>query len=280
MTDRNGLVYGMPDHEYHAGPELSSTGARQILDSPARYQWKQQHPTTSAAFDLGTAVHSQVLGVGVQVRVVNADSWRSKAAQAERDEARAGGFVPLLAADYDTVTAITEAVLAHPGARSIFEQEGAAEVSAFATDPETKVQCRARFDFLPAMPNVTGIAADLKTTSGSASRTGFGVEAAKYGYPIQDAWYTDTLQWITGSPNPIRMAFIVVEKTPPHLVAVHEFDDVTRMAARELAAKARRIYAECTATNTWPGYSDDVITTDIPTWWFNRIDEDQEEMVI
>ena len=141
-------------------------------------------------------------------------------------------------------------------------------MSAFATDPETGVACRARFDLLAAT------AADLKTTAGSASPVGFGRDAAKYGYPIQEAHYLDVVEWATGERPPL--VFVVVEKSAPHLVAVHQLDEVTRLVARDLAAKARRTYAECLATGAYPGYGDDTLTPYIPAWWLYQADDEPE----
>lgn len=279
-TTQLGIVHNMPDHEYHARPELSSTQARQILDSPAKFRWAQSHPVTSPAFDLGTAVHTKVLGTGAWAiaypdeHLTAAGNPSTKAATVEwAAQQRTAGLVPVTPADLRRTLAMAEAVLAHPEARRILEQPGHPEVSVFATDPETGVECRARFDRL-----TSGLGVDLKTTAGSASRTGFGVSAAKYGYPVQEAHYTDTLEWVTGERIPLR--FIVVEKAAPYLVAVHEFDNLTRMVARDLAAKARHTYAECLNTDTWPGYGDQLITTTIPAWWTNQADDDLDEMEI
>lgn len=38
MTDREGLVYDLPEAEYHGGPELSKSGMKALLRSPAHYQ--------------------------------------------------------------------------------------------------------------------------------------------------------------------------------------------------------------------------------------------------
>jgi exodeoxyribonuclease VIII len=282
-TARDGLVYGMKDVEYHAGPELSSTGARAILDSPARFRYDLDHPRASAAFDVGTAAHSKILGVGAGIiayppeHLTPSGNVSEKAATKQwAAEQRAAGLVPVSPAEVATVDAMAEAVLAHRAARRVLEYpNGGREVSAFATDPETGVRCRARFDVL----NPDG-AADLKTTAGSASRAGFGREAARYGYPVQEAFYLDVLSWLDrSSADNLPMRWIVVEKRPPHLVAVHEFPELVRMFARDLAAEARRTYAECKATDTWPGYGDDVIETDIPAWWF-AANDDIEEMEV
>lgn len=273
------VVYDMDERTYHADPvpggSLSSTGARRILDSPARFQWEQTHRTESVAFDVGHALHTKVLGVGSPAicypdeHLTPSGNPSTKAtAVAWAAEMRAAGFVILGASELARVDAMAEAILAHPTARALLEQDGRAEASVFATDPETGVNVRARFDYLAP------IAVDVKTTFGSASREGFGSSAAKYGYPIQESHYLSALAWATGERPP--MQFVVVEKAAPHLVAVHAFDEATRLAADELAAQARRTYADCLSTDTWPAYGEDVITTTLPGWWWARLDDEQD----
>ena len=273
------IILDMDEATYHSRPELSSAGVRRLLDSPARFQWDMTHRTESVAFDVGHATHSRILGVGSPVvdipdeHLTPSGNVSTKAAAKEwLAEQRAAGLVPIGAADRALIDGMAEAVLAHPAARDLLEGSGNPEVSAFATDPETGVALRARFDRL-----ADDVAIDVKTTAGSAGPLGFAREAARHGYPIQEAHYADVLELIAGERLP--MAFVVVEKRRPHLVAVHHFDDITRLTARELAAKARAIYAECTATDTWPGYSADPYTTQVPGWWLDQADE-QEELVI
>jgi len=262
----SGVVLGMSDVEYHARPELSSTGARLLLDSPARFKHRLDHPIKGAALDLGTITHALVLGTPDPAQVI--EGGRGKT-ERER-EARAAGKIPVLAEDYAVAQGMAEAVLAHKRARFLLEQDGHSEASVFATDPETGVKVRARFDRL-----LGALSVDLKTTSGSASAQGFGQSAARYGYPVQEAFYIDALAWATGEQR-APMQFIVVEKAAPHLVAVHQFDEAVRLVASELAAKARRIYADCLAADSWPGHGDDVIYTEIPAWWFSQNEEVEE----
>lgn len=273
-----GIYRNLSDAEYHARPELSSTGVRRILDSPARFQWEREHGVESRAFDVGHGAHGKILGVGSPVvgypdeHLTPSGNPSTKATTvAWVNEQRAAGLVPIARGDAELIDAMAEAVLSHPAARRILELPGDPEVSVFATDPDTGVPCRARFDRLSA-----GLAVDVKTTAGSASQHWFGREAARYGYPVQEAHYVDVLEWVTGVRVP--MAFIVVEKRPPHLVAVHYFDDITRLTGSELAAKARRVYAECTATGTWPGYPEP-FTTQAPGWWLDQAD-DMEDMEV
>lgn len=269
------VSHDMPIDVYLEDPALSSTGARRLLDSPARFRWEQAHRRTSAAFDLGHAVHSLVLGSGPQIACIP-ESVLSSSGSTNTNAARefiaakvSEGVVPLKADLFDVAMATADAVMSHPRARHIFEDAaGEAEVSVFATDPLTGVACKARFDWLTEDMGV-----DLKTTAGTAGAPGFGRDVAKYGYAIQDQWYRDVLRWATG--REVGFQFVVVEKAPPHLVAVHQLDDMTLMQARAMGAKARAIYSDCAQANTWPGYGDEVLTPQIPTWWF---DDDEIEV--
>ncbi|HLR97244.1 MAG TPA: PD-(D/E)XK nuclease-like domain-containing protein [Jiangellaceae bacterium] len=277
-----GLVHNMPDHTYHADPvkggSLSSTGARRILDSPARYRHELEHREGRRAFDVGHVVHTKILGVGAPIvtypdeHLTPAGNPSTKAAtKAWEDEQRAAGLAIISRADLALVDAMAEAVLAHDGARKLLEMPGHSEVSAFAPDPDTGIWCRARFDRLTD----DGLALDVKTTAGSASPSGFGRDAAKFGYPIQEAHYLDTYGWATGNDLP-PLQFVVVEKRAPHLVAVHHFDEPTRLAGSELAARARSTYAECRAADDWPAYGDGPLIAQLPSWWFYQLDEEDE----
>lgn len=263
----------MPDAIYHARPELSSTQARQILESPARYRWALNQPArTSDAFDIGSAVHAKVLGVGAPIAVLDFPDWRTKAAQTARDEARENGLTPLLAKDAAPINAMSEAVLAHPIARALFEQPGHAEASVFATCDETLIDVRARFDYLPDLDETYHpVAVDLKTTGARATAREFGKSVHTYGYYIQQGHYLDTLRLETGRDD-IAMRFVVVEKTAPYIVAVHQLDDLYADIGTDQARQARRTLRECLDTNTWPTGLEDIQYLGAPNWLINEDD--------
>ncbi|UFS59501.1 PD-(D/E)XK nuclease-like domain-containing protein [Subtercola endophyticus] len=259
MSDTLALVTDMNEATYHARPELSSTQARQILDSPARFEYARTHPQApKKAFDLGSAVHSKVLGVGYGIEVLNFESWRSKDAQIARDETYAAGLIPMLPHELGPVDEMSEAILSHKTARQIFEQDGIAEASVFATDPTTGVPLRARFDWFAP------VCADLKTTAKDASKDTFAKTVASFGYDTQRGHYLDTLRFATGETR--ELVFVVVETNPPHLVAVHQLDRIFADMGHLKARRAREIYAECTESGVWPGYPDEVQLVIPPTW--------------
>lgn len=270
MTGR--IELGMAEEAYHSHPALSSTGARQLLKAPRKFQYAQDHPQPyKKAYDLGTLAHSKVLGTGTQPVVIPEELLASngaastKAAKEFIEGARAQGSIPVKQELFDEVNAMAEAILAHREARDLFEQEGDAEASVFATDPETGVEMRARFDFLPNFMQPDPWCVDLKTSGKNADAESFSKTVADFGYDVQEAHYLDTLKFATGDAT-ARMKFVVVETDAPHLVAVHElsFEFAEIGAAR--ARRARELFAQCTASGIWPGYDDAPLPLQPPLW--------------
>lgn len=261
-----GIVLDLDEQEYHAHPALSSTQARTLLDSPAKYRYALTHPQPHKdAYDLGSAVHTKVLGVGQEAVVLDFPDFRTKAAREARDEARASGLLVVSAADMMQVDGMGESVLAHPVARMLFEQEGNSEASVFATDPTTGVNMRGRFDFLPSFRREDQWAVDLKTTAKSAHPEDFSKTVANFGYHVQQEWYLHILGLIRGDFS-ARMKFVVVETAAPHLVGVYplaeEFGDIGNNRVKE----ALETFARCVAENDWPGYDLTPDPIQPPTW--------------
>lgn len=271
-TERDGLVHGLDEIAYHSGPELSSTGAKTILRAPALYQWQQEHPYHSDTFDLGNVVHGLVLGAGWPVVVVEADSWRSKAAQDERRVAREAGRVAILLAEYQRAVAMADAVGSHPIAGPLFKGDGQSEVSAFWTDSDTGVRCRARFDRLNP-----GQIVDLKTAA-DANPASFGRAVAAFSYDLQAAWYTEAHRAVADDWP--EFVHVVVEKHEPHLVSVIQLDSEALHIGALKAARARQVFADCTKTGQWPGYPEIVHPVGLPQWAvYEEMDREEEVFI-
>lgn len=273
MTETQALQNGglirddMPEAEYHAHPALSSTWARRILESPARFRSAQLIPEQpKPAFDLGTVVHTQVLGKGMPMVLVPPEicakdgAWSTTKAKEFVEKARAEGKVPMKPEPFHQTTAAVQAILRNQTARALLEQDGTAEASVFATDPETGVQVRARFDKLAP------IAVDVKSTSKEtgASKSAFIKSVANLGYHVQQEHYLDVYELAMGER--LDMVFIVVELTAPFLVGTYQLDKEFRDLGRARARRARQLFAECMATSTWPGYPDEVQLIGPPRW--------------
>jgi hypothetical protein len=270
-----GIVPDLPELEYHSHPALSSTGARKLLDSPARYQWAQNHPEPQKdAFDLGHAVHKKILGVGAHVieypeeHLTPSGNASTKAATVEWvEEQRANGLVVISATQAALVNGMTEAVLAHPKARMLLEDAEMVEASVFATDPDAGVDMRARFDYIGHR------AGDLKTAR-DASPDGFARSAAEYRYDVQQEWYR--LAYAIAARDTMPFDFIVVESHAPYLVAVYELDIEFVQMGRRKVREALDTYAACVASGVWPGYPVDAEPLLPPAWLLFR----EGEMIV
>lgn len=244
-----GFYPDIPEVDYHADrTSLSVSGAKTLLKAPALFKWQQDHPVHKDVFDVGSAAHTLVLGVGAPIAVIDADSWRSKAAQEARDAARERGETPLLAADHKRVTEMADALSSHTLATRLLS-DGQPEVSAYATDEATGVLRRGRFDWLG-----TEILTDYKSAA-SSEPSAFVKAAVNFGYAMQAAWYEDLARDL-GHPA-AAFAFIVQEKEAPYLVTVIELPAALVDVGRARNRRALERFRDCTESGVWPGYIPD-----------------------
>ncbi len=271
-------VYEMPADEYHADPvpggSLSSTGVRKLLDCPARFRYDTDHPPESTAvFDFGHAAHRLALGHGAAIEVVDADNWRTKAAQELRNAAHAAGHTPLLRADFDAVKQMAAALSEHPIAGPLLARgHGRPEQSLFWQS--AGVWCRARVDFLPdgatgGRPNGMRrgrlVVPDYKTAV-SVKPEDLRRAVLSHGYHIQLAWYLRGLRALTIAPDDAVMVLVCQEKTPPYLVTVVQLDDEAMRTGSFEGERALNIYRDCAESRRWPGYTDEVEVLSLPPW--------------
>lgn len=278
-----GVVDGLDEAAYHAHPALSASGAKRLLHCPAAFQWERQHGRPpKREFDLGHAVHAALLGVGMDVVIVqkttkdktrvDADNYQTVSAQQHRDEIRAEGKVPLLRSELEQVASMAAAVRANRDALAVLDRPGKAEQSIFWHDWTYGIDRRARCDWLPE-PDSDGrlVIGDLKTAA-DASPEGFAKAAFNYGYDVQATYYTDAAQAV-GLAQDVVFRLIVVEKDPPHLTAVYELDALALRIGRRRTDKALATFAECTSSGVWPGYPAGVQLIGAPPWIARQWDE-------
>lgn len=249
------VVLGMPEAEYHAHKALSASGAKKLLKSARAFrEWKDKPQKPKREFDLGSAVHAKVLGVGYPIKVLDFDNFRKVAAQVARDEAREEGLIPILRDQAKELDEASEAVLAHQGVRLLFEQEGDPEASAFVKDPETGIDLRCRFDYLPK-PGNRPVCVELKTTGheDGADAEAFSKAVANFGYDVAEAFYLYILSLIGTHPD-AEMEFVVVELFPPFNVGTYSLDEDFKAMGKRMAQYARLLYMRCLERDEWPGY--------------------------
>lgn len=264
-----GLHFDLPDVDYHGHPtSLSKSGAMKLLppSCPAKFKASLGVQEYKKVYDIGSAAHELALGIGPGIAVIPATSRFKVDQVAHREaleQARAEGKTPVTEEQYELVQAMAKALREDPEAAPFFEGPGEAEVSAFWRDANTDVLRRARFDWLPEADGTRLVIPDYKTAD-SADHQTWAKKAADYGYEMQAAWYTDAAIALELDPDP-EFVFIVQEKVEPYLVSVIRLDADALQIGRYRNRQALEIYAECTATNHWPGYGSN-LSLALPTW--------------
>lgn len=256
-----GIHRGLDERDYHTDTaSLSVSGMKLLLDAPALFRHRQDNPEHKDVFDLGTAAHRKVLGVGAETAVIHADDWRTKAAREARDAARTEGKVPLLAKDAAVVDAMALKLSEHRLASTLLT-DGEAEVSMFWHDEAWEVTRRARFDWLRG----DGIAVDFKTAA-SANPRKLPATSHDFGYHMQEANYRDVAEGLGVDVS--DFVFVFQEKTEPYLVTVARLDPEFVSLGRARCAAALERFRDCTESGLWPGYTDDLtdITITAPRW--------------
>lgn len=292
-------VRQMPEEEYFAATwALSASGAKDILDCPARFRWKQTHPVLKKEFDYGSAAHKLVLGSGPEIAVVDAaciaelahrtaeagdaktaklyadtaakgdpEAWSTSAAKAARDEARAAGKIPLLRRDYDHVRGMADAIRRHPLAAALFDPScGLPEQSLFWHDSEFGITRRARLDWLPDPRGGLLIIGDYKTCA-DASPDAVMRSVGNFAYHIQRAWYCEAVRacGIDGDPG---FVFVFQEKDPPYLIHPVQLDGPAIISGDIACRAACERFRDCTEAGVWPGYpyEPEITAVSLPPW--------------
>lgn len=250
-------VHTMAEADYFAATwALSASGAKAILDCPARFRWQQDHPVYKDEFDYGSAAHKLVLGTGPPIAVIDAADWRTSAAKAARDQARADGAIPLLTGKLSQVQAMADVLRADPLASALFDPAaGLPEQSIFWQDGETGVHRRARLDWLPEPRGARLVIADYKTTT-DASPDGISRSVGNWAYHIQHAWYCDAVT-AAGLDDDPAFVFVFQETEAPYLINIVQLDAGAAQSGRIACRAAIERFRDCTAAGVWPGYMPD-----------------------
>jgi hypothetical protein len=264
------------------GPSISASGLKTLLAKSPRHFWFDSplNPDRPAEkdkphFSVGKAAHDMLLlserwptCYHVLPEDFNANATKAqKEWHAERDAARDAGKTVLTFDQAREVEAMCAALKANKLAHAALSN-GESEVTLCWQDAETGVWLRARPDFLP---HKRRIIPDLKTAA-DASPKGFQRTIANFGYAQAAALYLDGIKAVFGD-EPTNWIHVVMEKEPPHVVALYELPSEDIGRGRWLNRRAIRIFADCLSSGRWPGYADEPVMLGLPGWERKVIDE-------
>ena len=272
---QSGLIQGVPNNQYHAGPGVSKSQLDQFAKSPAHYlaSLSTQRKETPA-MRIGTLFHGLVLEPErVKIAVAPVCDKRTKDGKATWEAfcAENAGAEIVTADEGEMLNGMVASVRAHPAANALLSGPGIAEGSAYWDDEQSGELCRCRPDFYR---QDLGIIVDLKSTR-DASPKEFARSIANYRYHMQSAFYQDGVESSTG--DFIKgFVFVACESTAPYAVAVYQLDMQGVEAGRIEYRRLLLDLADCKASGKFPAYSDRIETISLPAWTAKEIFNDYE----
>lgn len=271
-------VHRMSNEMYHKDllcpvPSLSRSTIKDLFfKTPAHARWN--HPRLNpdlkreerSIFDIGSAAHSLLLEGVDKTFVVNADSWRTKAAQESRDQALETGKIPLLIGQY---TEITEMI--GIAGKSLIDSElnisitdGESELSYFWQEDETWF--RVRTDWIS---DNRKIILDYKTTGQSANPNDF-KQIVNNGLDIQDSLYRRGVRAIEGTDPDFY--FMVQETFPPYLCSFIGLPPQYKDLGKRKVEHGIKLWNQCLKSGIWPGYPHQVCYVDPRPWDLEKME--------
>jgi hypothetical protein len=261
-----GIYEGVTFGDYAAWPCVNNSLLRLFTTkSPAHAKWyfdNGREETPALAF--GKAADCYILEpqrFEVQYAIAPDCDKRTSAGKAQWAEFQAGlnGREFVTESDYVKIQSIYMKVVDSQAMRLI--EGGKAQVCAVWIDKPTQLLCKARWDYWrDDIPMIT----DLKTTQ-SCEPDDFAKSIFTFGYYQQAGFYSMGMEALTSCEQPC-FAILAVEKEEPFVHMAFDLGGKTLEAGRHDARKALDMYLECQKTGRWPGYSDKIVTLDMPLW--------------
>lgn len=272
----------MPDAEYRRDPcpvpSLTQSLAKILLDHSPKHAWLA-HPRLNpnyehddaTKYDTGNIGHSILIGRGKELKVIQAENWRTKAAQEAREEAAKLGKLGILEKDYEIGLAMAAAAREQLDERGMMTSfvEGHGEVVLAWNEGPTHF--RTMIDWLvnPKLP------IDYKSTKASAAPQSVATRLADGGWEIQAAMHERGLDALDPeNAGRRKFRFVLQESEPPYALTVAELDEHCMTLGRRRLAVAIEIWKRSVENNSWPLYPLETVYPAYPSYaetkWLER----------
>lgn len=277
------IVSRVPFSDYAAIDALNMSRLKEIEHSPQRYVHRSKHPLETRPLTLGKAAHCAVLeperfdqDFVVWTKLTKNGSGNIAPRSGEQWEtfkAENIGKSIITVEERDLAMAMQTAIRADAMAMKYLEV-GDPEVTMEWDLSESwglpRRRCKGRADWLTRLEGKRYVVG-LKT-SVDCREFAFGGAAARYGYPLQWAWYHDGYRTITDIEP--RMKEIVVEPKPPHAVMVYNVTEDVLLEGRDRYLELLKILGECETSGKWPGPGgNEEHDVTLPTYYYGQQDD-------
>ena len=254
-----GIIEGMSNEMYHATAGISSSAVKAVYKKSLAH-WKGEKRSQTAAFTMGTAIHSLLLEEDRDL-VVKGPKTKASAAFKTMKEELTEDQVLLTEVEYNVANRIAKGALDNPTCKAALRHKDRRnEVSIFAQDPISGLMLKTRPDLMIESEQTVY---DVKSTQ-DASPEGFARECVKYGYFLQGAHYVMVCQLAGFSTK--EFSFIACEKQAPYISHLHVMGpEVMEWATAELHKTLAKI-ANANVTDKYGTGWGDYSILEKPKW--------------
>jgi len=259
---KEGLHKDIPLEQYISDPapepSLSKGTIKRIIQKTpahAMYHHPRLNPNCpredSTRTDLGSAVHSQILG-GPEVIFAPEEftDWKKKAAQIFRKEAREEGKIALLAKNQ--VEVATAAVNAKKVLQTLPHWKDDYQTEGTMIWKDGASWKRGRFDIWNPGSNCM---IDVRTCTSADPAQWIKTNMMNGGYDIQAEHYLDGICALEKPKRRPRFFFLLVEIEPPFCSLLVALDPEYEDFAQRKIKHGTHVWQACLESGTWPGYS-------------------------
>lgn len=268
-------IYTMSNNEYHRGlgkNALSKGGLDKLARSPAHFKtYFEEDISPTLAMIFGSQFHCAALEPDIFKRdyiVAPEINRHTKAGKKEYADLQLSleenGQSLISQDDKDLINRMVDSLYSSEIASGLLS-DGVAEQSIFWNHPKWDFKCKCRPDFLNEKHK---LAIDLKTTVNGLPEA-FAKVVVNLRYHWQASWYLDGINEILEEEY-VDFCFIVIEKTPPFAVQNYLMKQDDIYLAEEQIKPLLSQYAECLASDVWPGPSDRIQALTLPGWYYKN----------
>jgi hypothetical protein len=265
-------IRGLPFEKYLDMTEESATSLKDMAVSPLLYfrRREMERPDTDT-LRTGRAGHTAILEPDrfmLEYALWPEDNGARRGKKWDAFKEMHQGQTILVEKQYRTALKMRDAARRHPVARKYLEERGQAEVSIKWTHPRTGIKCKSRLDWL------CSTLTDLKSTR-NPSPGKFATDAAKFGYDLQLAFYSDALATV-GVVLPVKI--IAVQNVEPFDVVVFNVPEEVLTTGRFKYEEALDKVIACRKSGEWPGLAhNEEVELRLPDW---AVAETEEELTL
>lgn len=262
-------VYGkMPIADYIADPcpepSLSASTVVTLVERSCLRAW-YEHPRlnpgrarkSTSAQDIGSAAHAVVLEDDLNAIVwVAAKDWRTKAAKAERDAARAAGRIPMLEKFGPALASMNAAAQRFVEQTYVADEWRAAtpEQTILWTEGDPAIWCRIRPDRMHVDHHGTRATAfHYKTTTNSEPNKFINGPLSGLSYDVSSEFYERGIR-ATFPGYEVESYWVVQEVEEPYECSIITSGGLMDQLAEAKVAHGIKRWRECITSGVWPSH--------------------------